>query len=234
MKVSLKICSLERFVMNDYICRACGGKEYKIQGDQRRCVPCTKATGKRHSEKNKKYMAVYYKERKELLAEKSKLYYEKNKDAIAVKTKVYMKENAAIISKRRKIYREKNKELLREVYIKKYAKTRDRERVYNLGDIDPIKKAERQRLWDLNNKERKKELSEVRSLVKWGRIRKPDACPRCDVIVEKHKMHAHLDCNNNFVGFICSFCKGELRCRVNRGEIITYGEFIKESEASSE
>jgi len=67
-----------------------------------------------YREQNKEVLAEksknYYLDNKEVLAEKSKIYREQNKQAIAEKKKIYREQNKEVLAEKKKIYREQNKE----------------------------------------------------------------------------------------------------------------------------
>jgi len=67
--------------MNKYICKSCGGKEYEIRQEKRRCIPCIKKVAKKCYEKNKEKTNLKVREKrsknKEATRKKARDYYKK-------------------------------------------------------------------------------------------------------------------------------------------------------------
>jgi len=187
------------------VCKECGDK-YKLYSDRIRCPSCRRGNYKKCRDK-----------RPEHFRKQSRDFYYNNKEKCLEIQKAYGQQSHV---KQRKT----------DQYMGKRDKIKAQRKAYKYESS-----AEKLANWRAANKDRADELRRIAVDVKWGAIIKPDYCPRCMKIPENpQSIYAHLDKSNNFLGFICSFCKGELKCRRNRGEDITDENFRKERKVTNE
>lgn len=96
-------------------------------------------------------------------------------------------------------------------------KGRLRRKFQKIGKNYPASLASRGHEWERKNRERANVATNIYRKIKAGKITKPTHCPECQKLTPTKNMQVDIDENLDFVGWLCSWCKGERRIKNNMG-----------------